>query len=81
MVWQEGDATKLPFRPETFDLVISRLAIHHYEDPSVRFNDLENRRDSSHTRALTRAQLRESVESAGCRVKHIATRVNVLNAQ
>jgi ubiquinone/menaquinone biosynthesis C-methylase UbiE len=110
MVWQLGDATKLPFLPETFDLVISRLAIHHFENPSVpiqemvrvtrpdgtivvvdmvvldehsqvRFNDLEKRRDPSHTRALTRAQLRESIESAGCNITHTATRVNVLNAQ
>jgi ubiquinone/menaquinone biosynthesis C-methylase UbiE len=110
MVWQVGDATKLPFLPETFDLVISRLAIHHFENPcvpidemvrvtrsggtivvvdmvvldehnQVRFNNLEKRRDPSHTRALTRAQLRESIESAGCSITHSATRVNVLNAQ
>jgi ubiquinone/menaquinone biosynthesis C-methylase UbiE len=110
MVWQVGDATKLPFLPQTFDLVISRLAIHHFEHPAVpitemvrvtrpggsivvvdmialdehsqdRFNDLEKRRDPSHTRALTRFQLRDSIESAGCSVTHSATRVNVLNAQ
>jgi ubiquinone/menaquinone biosynthesis C-methylase UbiE len=110
MIWQEGDATNLPFLPVTFDLVLSRLAIHHFEDPSIpigemvrvarpggtivvvdmvvlneeaqdRFNDLEQRRDPSHTRALTRAQLRASIEASGCSVTHTATRVNVLNAQ
>lgn len=110
MIWQEGDATNLPFLPKTFDLVLSRLAIHHFEDPSIplremvrvarpggtivavdmvvlndemqdRFNDLEHRRDPSHTRALTRAQLRASIEDSGCFIKHAATRVNVLNAQ
>jgi ubiquinone/menaquinone biosynthesis C-methylase UbiE len=110
MVWQEGDATKLPFLANTFDLVLSRLAIHHFEDPSIpiaemvrvarpggtivivdmvvldedsqdRFNDLEHRRDPSHTRALTRAGLRAAIESVGCVITHVATRVNVLNAQ
>jgi ubiquinone/menaquinone biosynthesis C-methylase UbiE len=110
VIWQEGDVTALPFLPNTFDRVLSRLAIHHFEDPSVPiaemvrvcrpggtitivdmvvldhhdqqvFNDLERLRDPSHTRALTRAGLRDAIESAGCVVTHRATRVNILNGQ
>jgi SAM-dependent methyltransferase len=34
VVFQEGDATALPFLDESFDRVVSRLAVHHFEDPS-----------------------------------------------
>src|SRR5262249_57025722 len=30
---QEGSATELPFAPESFDGVVTRLAIHHLGDP------------------------------------------------
>lgn len=33
IVFQEGDATTLPFLDDAFDLVVCRLAVHHYEDP------------------------------------------------
>ena len=35
VVFQVGDATCLPFQDGSFDRVVSRLAIHHFEDPSV----------------------------------------------
>jgi hypothetical protein len=42
------------------------------------FNDLEHRRDPSHTRALTLDQLRDAVTAAGARVTHHSTWNNVL---
>lgn len=35
IVFQLGDATSLPFLHSSFDRTISRLAIHHFDDPSV----------------------------------------------
>ena len=35
VVFQLGDATQLPFLDRSFDRVISRLAIHHFDDPLV----------------------------------------------
>jgi SAM-dependent methyltransferase len=32
VVFVEGDATKLPFAPEQFDVVVSRFALHHIDD-------------------------------------------------
>ncbi len=110
IVAQEGDATNLPFLANSFDRVLSRLAIHHFEDPTVPikemvrvcrpggtitivdmvvvdestqtlFNDLERRRDPSHTWALTRSQLRSAIKSTECSIGDTATRVNVLDAQ
>lgn len=33
VVFQLGDATALPFLDESFDVVVSRFALHHVEDP------------------------------------------------
>jgi ubiquinone/menaquinone biosynthesis C-methylase UbiE len=102
VVFQEGDATVLPFLDESFDRVVSRLAFHHFEDhsqplgemlrvcrpdgtitvvdmvvpdPNTQevFNELERLRDPAHTRALTRAELRASIELAGGIIVHEAT--------
>jgi ubiquinone/menaquinone biosynthesis C-methylase UbiE len=35
-----GDATALPFRNETFDRTISRLAVHHFTDPLVAVREM-----------------------------------------
>jgi SAM-dependent methyltransferase len=32
VVFVEGDATRLPFPPEQFDVVVSRFALHHVDD-------------------------------------------------
>jgi ubiquinone/menaquinone biosynthesis C-methylase UbiE len=34
IVFQRGDATALPFLDSSFDLVITRFAVHHFEDPA-----------------------------------------------
>lgn len=34
VVFQRGDATSLPFLDDSFDRVISRLAVHHFPDPA-----------------------------------------------
>jgi ubiquinone/menaquinone biosynthesis C-methylase UbiE len=31
--FQLGDAEQLPFAEQTFDIVVSRYALHHSEDP------------------------------------------------
>ena len=37
---QEGKAEELPYKSECFDLVASRLAIHHFEEPIVQFREM-----------------------------------------
>jgi len=37
---QEGSATELPFAPESFDGVVTRLAIHHFGDPRRAFAEM-----------------------------------------
>jgi len=52
------------------------------DEPSVDlFNDLEHQRDPAHTRALTREELRRSVEAAGLSVVHTATREHILDGE
>ena len=34
VVFQRGDAAALPFADATFDVVVSRFAVHHFEDPT-----------------------------------------------
>ena len=88
-------AEKLPVRGEIFDLVVSRLAFHHFEDPAdvlhemVRackrggtvavidlmapveaelaevYNRYERKRDPSHTRALSEAEMTALLRNAG----------------
>lgn len=66
-------------RPGGTIVVVDMVVLN--EEMQDRFNDLKHLRDPSHTRALTRAQLQDSIEASGCFIKHAATRVNVLNAQ
>ncbi|HEY7267419.1 MAG TPA: methyltransferase domain-containing protein [Solirubrobacterales bacterium] len=35
VLFTEGDATDLPFPDSQFDLVVSRFAFHHFDDPAV----------------------------------------------
>jgi ubiquinone/menaquinone biosynthesis C-methylase UbiE len=95
---QRGDATDLPFVSGSFDLVVCRFAVHHFDRPADAiaemarvcrpggrvaivdmvadpdrndaFNDIERRRDPSHTRALTVDELHSLLVDAGTRVVH-----------
>ena len=40
VVFEVGDATALPYLDHSFDLVISRLAIHHFPDASVPLREM-----------------------------------------
>ncbi len=35
LVFQIGDAARLPYLDESFDVVVSRLSVHHFDDPRV----------------------------------------------
>jgi ubiquinone/menaquinone biosynthesis C-methylase UbiE len=35
IVFEVGDAQRLPYLDETFDVVVSRLSVHHFEDPAA----------------------------------------------
>ena len=37
---QEGDAAALPYRGNSFDMVVSRLALHHFEDPRQQLEEM-----------------------------------------
>ena len=93
--FEEGAAERLPYADAAFDLVATRLSLHHMldarpavaemtrvarpggvvavidlvspDDPALaqRYNQLERRRDPSHTRALTLAELTGVLEGAG----------------
>jgi len=100
----EGSAEQLPYEAGCFDLVVSRLAIHHFENPIIQFremlrvcksnhkigiidllapedkrvaesyNDLERRRDPSHTVALSQTQMEKLLADAGVAVERVETR-------
>jgi ubiquinone/menaquinone biosynthesis C-methylase UbiE len=38
--FQQGDAEQLPFAEQTFDIVVSRFALHHSEDPQRVLNEM-----------------------------------------
>lgn len=40
MDFVEGDAEKLPFSDKSFDIVISRLAFHHFPNPKLCFSEM-----------------------------------------
>lgn len=40
IVFQYGDATELPFLDESFDRVVSRLALHHLPDPELAIREM-----------------------------------------
>jgi len=37
---QEGSAEYLPYKSDCFDFVVSRLAIHHFENPLIQFREM-----------------------------------------
>jgi ubiquinone/menaquinone biosynthesis C-methylase UbiE len=40
IVFMEADAAALPFMDGSFDVVVSRFAIHHFEDPAVQVDEM-----------------------------------------
>lgn len=39
--FQTGNAEELPYESETFDLVITRLSFHHFDDPQKPFQEMK----------------------------------------
>ncbi len=40
VTWTLGDAYSLPFDDDSFSVVVSRFAFHHYQDPSAAFSEM-----------------------------------------
>jgi ubiquinone/menaquinone biosynthesis C-methylase UbiE len=40
VVFMQGDAASLPFLDGSFDVVVSRFAVHHFEDPEVQIEEM-----------------------------------------
>jgi ubiquinone/menaquinone biosynthesis C-methylase UbiE len=40
VVFMQADAVKLPFLDASFDIVVSRFAVHHFEDPRVQLAEM-----------------------------------------
>jgi SAM-dependent methyltransferase len=40
MLYVEGDATAMPFASSQFDLLVSRFAVHHFDDPAAVFHEM-----------------------------------------
>jgi ubiquinone/menaquinone biosynthesis C-methylase UbiE len=40
VVFMQADASKLPFLDASFDIVVSRFAVHHFEDPRVQLEEM-----------------------------------------
>jgi len=38
--WVQSDARKIPFADASFDLVVSRLALHHWPQPQTIVNEM-----------------------------------------
>src|SRR5919205_1499818 len=41
VVFMQADATALPFVDGSFDVVVSRFAVHHFEDPTVQITEMK----------------------------------------
>jgi ubiquinone/menaquinone biosynthesis C-methylase UbiE len=104
VVFCAGDAAALPFLDDSFDIVVCRFAVHHFERPSEQVsemcrclrrggrlavadliadtdpevaevqNDLERRRDPSHTRMLSAGELSELISAGGADAVYVETR-------
>jgi ubiquinone/menaquinone biosynthesis C-methylase UbiE len=40
VLFQEGDASALPYLDESFDLVVTRFSLHHFEDPRIPLSEM-----------------------------------------
>ncbi len=38
--FEQGDAAVLPYEDDSFDMVVSRLAIHHFRDPKIQIQEM-----------------------------------------
>jgi ubiquinone/menaquinone biosynthesis C-methylase UbiE len=110
IVFTEGDATRLPFADAQFDVVVSRFAFHHFDDPAAAaaemarvcrpggltavidlvsepgelgrsHNEVERLRDPSHTRALERDELVETLAGAGVAARVVSDRRQPMDAR
>jgi len=108
---QEGKAEELPYKSDCFDLVVSRMAIHHFEKPKIQlremvrvckpdhrigiidliapenkrlaktYNRLEKLRDPSHTFALSKTQMENTLSDVGMVIEKFETRDVEVNFQ
>jgi SAM-dependent methyltransferase len=40
VLFVQGDAERLPFLDDSFDVVVTRFAVHHFEDPAVQLAEM-----------------------------------------
>ena len=40
ILFEEGDAATLPYNDSSFDMVVTRLAIHHFQEPELQIRDM-----------------------------------------
>jgi ubiquinone/menaquinone biosynthesis C-methylase UbiE len=40
ILFEEGDAAALPYQDDSFDMVVSRLSIHHFETPQLQLREM-----------------------------------------
>lgn len=40
VLFMQGDAARLPFLDDSFDVVVTRFAVHHFEDPAVQLGEM-----------------------------------------
>jgi SAM-dependent methyltransferase len=40
VIFTQGDAAALPFLDDSFDVVVTRFAVHHFEDPAVQLAEM-----------------------------------------
>ena len=40
VIFVQGDAASMPFLDGSFDMVVSRFAVHHFEDPAVQVAEM-----------------------------------------
>jgi SAM-dependent methyltransferase len=40
VLFMQGDAAELPFLDDSFDVVVTRFAVHHFEDPRVQLAEM-----------------------------------------
>jgi len=40
VTWQEGDVARLPYPDDSFTIVVTRFAVHHFRDPAAVFGEM-----------------------------------------